>query len=94
MKIMSNTIRIYNRKNLKKTPRYNIDDPTITGDIKEMIEKKLVIPHQVGMPLTHRSYICMGNCSSCKDHSLDQKRQRKIRAREFARVYQEEVDYE
>jgi len=68
---MSNTIRIYNRKNLKKTPRYNLDDPGET------------IINYVGMPLTHRSQICMGNCSFCKDPGKNQKRQRKIRKREF-----------
>ena len=89
---MSNTIRIYNRKNLKKTPRYNLDDPRFTGDLQEMVEKKLISPHQVGMPLTRRSYICMGNCSGCKDHSQDQKHQRKIREREFARVLPMEME--
>ena len=89
---MSNTVRIYNKTNLKKTPRYNLDDPRFTGDLKEMVERKLVIPHQVGMLLTHRSYICMGNCSGCKDHSLDQKHQRKIREREFARVLPMEME--
>jgi len=89
---MSDTERIYNRKNLKKTPRYNLDDPRFAGDLKESVEKGLVIPHQVGMPLTHRSWICMGNCSGCKDHSKDQKYQRKVRQREFVRVLPMEIE--
>lgn len=80
---MSNTIRIYNRKNLKKTPRYNLDDPRYTGDLKTMVEDNLIIPAVSGMPLTHKSQICMGNCSFCKDPGKNQKRQRKIRKREF-----------
>ena len=47
---MSDTIRIYNRKNLKKTPRYNLDDPRFTGSLKVSTEKGLPIPSQNGMP--------------------------------------------
>ena len=89
---MSDTNRIYNRKNLKKTPRYNLDDPRFTGNLKDVVRKGLVIPHHVGMPLTHRSWICMGKCPQCRDSDLDPRHQRKIRQREFARTLSMEME--
>ena len=88
---MSDTLRIYNRINLKKTPRYNLDDPRFTGNLKDVVEKGLVIPHQVGFPLTYRSWICMGHCPMCRNHDLDQRHLRKVRKREFARILPEEM---
>lgn len=66
---MSGTIRIYNRKNLKKAQRYNLDEP----------EKNLVGVNNyrcVGIPFTIRSWICMGNCPMCKDETKSTKHRR------------------
>ncbi len=59
---MSHTIRIYNNPRLKKTQRYNLDD---ISDIDPFF--KTHINRQVGIPYTHRSWICMGKCPSCRD---------------------------
>jgi len=52
MNTMSHTKRIYNNPRLKKTPRSHIDDDEY-------------IPR--GIPLTYRSWICMGKCPRCRD---------------------------
>lgn len=49
---MSHTKRIYNKR-LKKVQRFNLDD----GQIHLF----------VGIPLTRRSWICMGRCRLCRD---------------------------
>lgn len=54
---MSHTKRIYNNPNLKKAQRYNIDDK----------ELHLII----GIPLTRRSWICMGHCPMCRDRNRE-----------------------
>ncbi len=50
---MSHTNRIYNNPRLKKAQRFNLDD----GQIHMF----------VGIPLTRRSWICMGRCRLCRD---------------------------
>ena len=50
---MSRTRRIYNNRRLKKTPRIDIDDGKIHL--------------RAGIPLTYRSWICMGKCPMCRD---------------------------
>lgn len=88
---MGHTIRIYNRKNLKKTPRYNLDDPRYTGDLKTSMEKQLPIPHCNGMPLTHRSWICMGKCPMCTDPDNEPSHKRKVRKQEFKKTIEDEI---
>lgn len=53
---MSHTTRIYNRR-LKKAQRVNLDD----GELHVFI----------GIPLTVRSWICMGRCPMCRDHNRE-----------------------
>lgn len=50
---MSHTRRIYNNPRLKKAQRFNLDD----GKMHLF----------VGIPLTRRSFICMGRCKMCRD---------------------------
>ena len=59
---MSRTIRIYNNRRLKKTPRIDIDD----GELH----------WRAGIPLTHRSWICMGKCPMCRDPEQEPKAKR------------------
>ncbi len=54
---MSHTRRIYNNPKLKKAQRFNLDD----GNIHLF----------VGIPLTKRSFICMGRCPMCRDHNRE-----------------------
>jgi len=68
---MSHTFRIYNNPRLKKTQRYNLDDIDIHPFLGIHINR------QVGIPLTFRSWICMGNCRYCRDPNKDQKTIRK-----------------
>lgn len=82
---MSKTIRIYNRKNLKKAQRYNLDEP----------EKNLVGINSyrcVGIPFTIRSWICMGNCPMCKDPSNSTKQRRLSYKNELLLQLKEEKD--
>ena len=71
--IMSHTKRIYNRR-LKKAQRYDLEDP---------IYIKGIYISRVGFPLTWRSFICMGHCHMCKDHTKDQRLLRKKRSEQF-----------
>ena len=66
---MSHTKRIYNRR-LKKAQRFNLDD----GEIHPFI----------GIPLTIRSWICMGRCVMCRDSNKEPRLLRK-RAKEQCR---------
>ena len=66
---MSETIRIYNKSNLKKAQRYDLDNP------EENLVGKNNYRH-VGIPLTRRSWICMGNCKMCKDDANSTKHRR------------------
>ena len=50
---MSHTLRIYNNPRLKKAQRFNLDD----GEIHV----------EAGIPLTIKSWICMGRCKMCRD---------------------------
>lgn len=70
---MSRTKRIYNRR-LKKAQRDNIHLPTYINGI---------YINRTGFPLTWRSFICMGNCRMCKDHTKDQRLLRKKRKEQF-----------
>ena len=67
---MSRTIRIYNRLNLKKTVRYNVDD------------EEYHVP--CGIPFTRRSWICMGRCPICRDPKREPRTQRRQLKRELA----------
>lgn len=66
---MSHTIRIYNNPRLKKAQRFNLDD-----------EKMHLF---VGIPLTKRSWICMGRCPMCRDHNRDPRLIRKRTKEQF-----------
>jgi len=66
---MSHTMRIYNNPMLKKAQRYNLDD----GNMHMII----------GIPLTIRSWICMGKCPMCKDHNRDSRLVRKRTKEQF-----------
>lgn len=60
---MSHTERIYNNPRIKKAQRFNLDDG--------------LIHLFVGIPLTRRSWICMGRCPMCRDHNRETKLLRK-----------------
>ncbi len=60
---MSHTKRIYNNPRLKKAQRFNLDD----GEMHVF----------VGIPLTRRSWICMGKCPMCRDHNKEPRLMRK-----------------
>ena len=66
---MSHTRRIYNNPRLKKAQRYNLDD----GEIHLGI----------GIPLTRRSWICMGRCRRCRDPNKEQRLIRKRTKEQF-----------
>lgn len=59
---MTRTKRIYNNPRVKKTPRYNVDNDEYV---------------HTGLPFTHRSWICMGNCHMCRDPKKEPKTIRK-----------------
>ncbi len=65
---MSHTKRIYN-KPLKKAQRFNLDD----GKMHLF----------VGIPLTRRSWVCMGRCPMCRDHNRDPRLVRKRTKEQF-----------
>ncbi len=67
---MTHTTRIYNNPKIKKAQRYNVDDNK---------------PHLIsGIPLTIRSWICMGRCPMCRDKNREPRLIRK-RLREQVR---------
>lgn len=59
---VSHTKRIYNKR-LKKAQRFNLDD----GKIHLFI----------GIPLTRKSFICMGRCKMCRDPNREPRLVRK-----------------
>ena len=65
---MSHTKRIYNKR-LKKAQRFNIDD----GQIHLW----------TGIPMTIRSWICMGKCSLCRDPNREPRLIRKRTKEQF-----------
>jgi hypothetical protein len=66
---MSHTMRIYNNPRLKKAQRFNIDD----GKMHLF----------VGIPLTRRSWICMGRCRMCRDPNREPRLIRKRTKEQF-----------
>lgn len=66
MVIMSHTTRIYNNPRIKKAQRYNLDN---LEDIDPVLGTHMW--QQVGIPLTRRSWICMGKCPMCRDHNKE-----------------------
>lgn len=66
---MSHTRRIYNNPKIKKAQRYNVDDGKI----------HLI----VGIPLTMRSWICMGRCRMCRDPDREPRLVRKRTKEQF-----------
>ena len=85
---MSKTIRIYNRKNLKKTPRYDLDE--INRKFKETDDISYIT--NIGLPYTKKSWICMGHCSCCKDQSNSTKHRRLNYKKELALELKEEKE--
>lgn len=65
---MSHTIRIYNKR-LKKAQRFNLDD----GNMHLAI----------GIPLTRRSWVCMGKCRICRDRNREPRLVRKRTKEQF-----------
>lgn len=59
---MSHTKRIYNKR-LKKAQRFNLDD----GEMHLWI----------GIPLTRKSWVCMGRCKMCRDPNREPRLVRK-----------------
>lgn len=75
---MTHTKRIYNNPKLKKAQRFNLDDG------KDHLF--------VGIPLTYRSWICMGRCPMCRDKNREPRLVRK-RTKENVRFQlKEEVE--
>lgn len=66
---MSHTKRIYNNPRLKKAQRFNLDDEQIH--------------YWVGIPLTFRSWICMGRCRYCRDPNREPRLVRKRLKEQF-----------
>lgn len=74
---MSHTKRIYNKR-VKKAQRFNLDD----GEIHWF----------VGIPLTRRSWICMGRCPMCRDHNKEPRLLRKRTKEQFRLELKSEFD--
>lgn len=83
---MSHTFRIYNNPRIKKAQRYNIDD---TNYLYPSL--KLRSYRMVGLPLTHKSWICMGHCKMCCDPKLEQRKLRKQRKEQLRFRLKEEL---
>lgn len=75
---MSHTKRIYNNPRLKKAQRFNLDD----GEIHL----------SVGIPLTRRSWICMGRCPMCRDPDREPRLIRKRTKEQFRFDLESELD--
>lgn len=75
---MTHTKRIYNNPRIKKAQRYNVDDNQL----------HLI----VGIPLTKRSWICMGKCPMCRDHNKEPRLIRKKLKEQFRLELKEEID--
>lgn len=84
---MSNTIRIYNKLNLKKTQRYNLDKI-----IKKFKEGDITCIGNTGIPFTIRSWICMGNCKYCKEDANSTKHRRLNYEKELVLELKEEKE--
>lgn len=66
---MSHTRRIYNNPKLKKAQRFNLDD----GKMHLF----------VGIPLTKKSFVCMGRCKMCRDPNREPRLIRKRLKEQF-----------
>lgn len=71
-------MRIYNNPKIKKSQRYNLDD---MSDIHPLFG--VHINRQVGIPLTRRSWICMGKCKVCRDKNREPSLIRKRNKEQF-----------
>lgn len=77
---MTHTKRIYNNPKIKKAQRYNVDDNE---------------PHLVaGIPLTRRSWMCMGKCPMCRDKNNEPRLIRKRLKEQFRIMLKEEIKKE
>lgn len=67
--LTSRTKRIYNNPRLKKAQRFNLDDG--------------LLHIWIGIPLTYRSWICMGKCRMCRDPNREPRLIRKRLKEQF-----------
>ncbi len=84
---MTHTTRIYNNPKIKKAQRFNLDDETNKHPILGT-----TMSHQVGIPLTKRSWICMGKCPMCRDKNNEPRLIRKRLKEQFRGILKEEID--
>lgn len=71
---MTHTTRIYNNPKIKKAQQFNLDDKS---DIHPILRSHTNL--QTGIPLTKRSWICMGKDKRCKALNSPEKMPRTIR---------------
>ena len=98
---MTHTIRIYNRR-IKKAQRNNIyrQEEKGWGEMTETEQRDYINSPLLNSISSHgliyHPYLqcCMGHCPHCRDPTLDQRHQRKIRKREFARILALEMSTE
>ena len=93
---MTRTRRIYNRK-IKKCHRVDLQT-SAPQDLKKLVETgeinnplKFAV-HQYGFAYHPYHRLCMGKCPCCRDHTKDQRHQRKIRKRDFVRFVSMELN--
>ncbi len=86
---MTHTTRIYNNPKIKKAQRFNLDDETNKHPILGT-----TMSHQVGIPLTKRSWICMGKCPMCRDKNNEPRLIRKRLKEQFRVILKEEIKEE
>lgn len=98
---MTRTVRIYNRR-IKKAQRNNIYHPEENGwgEMTETEQRDYINSPLLNSVSSHglvyHPYLqcCMGHCPHCRDPTLDQRHQRKIRKREFMRILPQEMSTE
>ncbi len=83
---MTHTERIYNNPRIHKAQRYNLDDET---DIHPVLGSH--VNRQVGIPLTRRSWLCMGKCPQCRDPNREPSLIRKRTKEQFRYELREEL---
>lgn len=75
---MTHTTRIYNNPRIKKAQRYNVDN---REDIHPLL--RIYTDRMIGIPLTKRSWLCMGKCKVCRDPNREPRLLRKKRKEQF-----------
>jgi hypothetical protein len=97
---MTRTRRIYNRRHIKHTKRYDLTQPTglifrkatqeemseyLTNPLRNSVKEQGFIYHP------YASGLCMGHCAHCKNHALDQRRLRKAKKAAFEKEVKDEL---